>query len=149
MTADDLLDPREGELNNEADRAALEPVLKKIALDFLEYEEDGATCWDTMIDVRSRPPWLKELGELAMVEDAEQGVIFRRFRKDTSDAEGKAQVEHMPVWLFSHGSRERVAPNGAGVSAGESELPPVSNIGENTPVVEMYGVMYPSLHPIP
>ena len=37
-------------------------VLRRIALEYLLYEESGATCWDTMIDVRKRPEWLKVLG---------------------------------------------------------------------------------------
>ena len=28
-------------------------VLRRIALEYLQYEESGATCWDTMIDVRT------------------------------------------------------------------------------------------------
>ena len=45
-------------------------MLRRIALEYLQYEESGATCWDTMIDVRKRPQWLKVLGEEAMAEDA-------------------------------------------------------------------------------
>ena len=30
-------------------------MLRRIALEYLLYEESGATCWDTMIDVRKRP----------------------------------------------------------------------------------------------
>ena len=37
-------------------------MLRRIALEYLLYEESGATCWDTMIDVRKRPEWLKVLG---------------------------------------------------------------------------------------
>merc|ERR1740130_310838 len=54
IVAADLLDPREGDFHNEADRAAIEQVLRRIALEYLQYEESGATCWDTMIDVRTR-----------------------------------------------------------------------------------------------
>ena len=53
IVAADLLDPREGDFHNEADRAAIEQVLRRIALEYLQYEESGATCWDTMIDVRA------------------------------------------------------------------------------------------------
>jgi len=53
IVAADLLDPREGDFHNEADRAAIEQVLRRIALEYLQYEESGATCWDTMIDVRT------------------------------------------------------------------------------------------------
>ena len=42
--------------------AAVQKVLRRIALEYLLYEESGATCWDTMIDVRKRPEWLKVLG---------------------------------------------------------------------------------------
>jgi len=65
ITASDLLDPRGGEYHNAADREAIVPVLRKIALEFTEYDESGATSWDTMMDVRSRPEWLKELGRAA------------------------------------------------------------------------------------
>ena len=68
VTADDLLDPRDGEFNNESDRAAIEPLLKTIALEYLAYDESGATTWDTLINVRERPAWLKELGEEAKME---------------------------------------------------------------------------------
>ena len=37
------------------------PVLRRIALEYQEYEESGATEWDTLIDVKARPHWLKAL----------------------------------------------------------------------------------------
>ena len=73
VTADDLLDPRDGEFNNESDRAAIEPLLKTIALEYLAYDESGATTWDTLINVRERPAWLKELGE-----EGEDGGVRRQ-----------------------------------------------------------------------
>ena len=61
ITAADLLDPREGTFYKEADKEAIAPVLRRIALEYEEYEESGATEWDTLIDVKARPAWLKAL----------------------------------------------------------------------------------------
>ena len=61
ITAADLLDPREGTFYKDADKQAIEPVLRRIALEYQEYEESGATSWNSLIDVASRPIWLKAL----------------------------------------------------------------------------------------
>ena len=91
IVAADLLDPREGDFHNEADRAAIEQVLRRIALEYLQYEESGATCWDTMIDVRKRPQWLKALGEEAMAEDAAKYGDPRHLLQRAKEARAEAR----------------------------------------------------------
>ena len=91
ITAADLLDPREGDFHNKADRAAIEQVLKRIALEYLQYEESGATCWDTVIDVRKRPQWLKGLGEEAMAEDAAKYGDPRHLLQRAKEARAEAR----------------------------------------------------------
>lgn len=116
VVSDDLLDPREGDFNSEADRAAIEPTLKKIALEYLEYEESGATSWDTMIDVSARPQWLKDLGEQALSEDAaakgDPRNLRRRIREMRVDAREDAAFERQQARRSAGGTPRRLTTFG-------------------------------------
>ena len=61
ITGNDLLDPRQADFTNPADRDVVEPVLYRICQEYQAYDDSGSKVWDQTIDVKARPAWMREI----------------------------------------------------------------------------------------